>query len=78
MHWSKKYWSITIACILTGFLLAFALKTQTVIQGGQKLNKNKGLIDIITNLEQETDLLEEAIVTIRNQIDQFQQEQTAG
>lgn len=69
----KKYAAITIACVLTGLLLTMALRTQTAIQNSEKNSKNKTLIDIINNLEEETQTLEETIGSIREEINSIQE-----
>ncbi|ATW25252.1 DUF881 domain-containing protein [Candidatus Formimonas warabiya] len=73
----KKYLPITIACILTGLLLASALRTQTAVQNTDKTSKNNTLIDIINNLESETKVLEETISSLRDQIEVIQKKDSS-
>jgi len=75
----KKYIPITIACILTGLLLTTAFQSQTAaIKGDTKTNNNKTLIDIINNLEAETNVLEETIDSLRKQIEEIQKQEAPG
>lgn len=74
----RKHYTIIIACVLTGLLLAVALRTQTAFQDGQSPNKNQNMIDLINVLEQETIALEDTIDSLRKQIDQIQQQQSTG
>ncbi|MGI6065244.1 MAG: DUF881 domain-containing protein [Bacillota bacterium] len=73
----KKHIAITIACVLTGFLLTVALKTQTATSS-ENINKNQTLIDIIETLESDTQLLEDNIGTIQEQINAVQKQETSG
>lgn len=70
----KKYLSITIACILTGLLLTTAFQSQAGIKDDTKTGNNKTLIDIINNLEAETNILEETIDSLRKQIEEIQKQ----
>lgn len=74
----KKYIPITIACILTGVLLTTAFQTQTAVKDDVKTSNNKTLIDIINNLEAETNVLEETIDSLRKQIEDIQKQEAPG
>jgi len=70
MNW-QRHLSVTVACLLTGILLAWAVQAQTVA-GSTTGNKNQALIDIIENLETETQTLEESIGTLHQEIEVLQ------
>ncbi|MEL7563897.1 MAG: DUF881 domain-containing protein [Dehalobacterium sp.] len=75
----KKYIPITIACIITGLLLTTAFQSQTAaVKDDVKTSKNQTLIDIINNLESETNVLEETIDSLRKQIEEIQKQESPG
>lgn len=74
MIW-KKYLPITIACLLTGFLLSTALQNQSAGQEDPEIVQNKTLIDIIDNLEAETNILETSITDLRDEIEEIQKKE---
>ncbi|MDD2498417.1 MAG: DUF881 domain-containing protein [Desulfitobacteriaceae bacterium] len=76
LNW-KKHIPLTIACVLTGLLLTVALKTQTALNS-ENVNKNQTLIDLIENLEMDTQTLEESIGSVQKQIDEVQKQGTSG
>ncbi|MGI6677729.1 MAG: DUF881 domain-containing protein [Dehalobacterium sp.] len=73
MNWNK-FLPITITCLFTGFLFAMALQNQIVGQEDSDVTQNKTLIDIIDNLEVETNILEESIVNLREEIENIQKQ----
>lgn len=74
----RKFLPITIACILTGMLLSSAFRAQTALNAENKTNRNQTLIDIIDNLETETNELEENIDILKKEIEQLQQKEIPG
>ena len=74
----KKYFTTTILCLLTGFLMVAAFQTQTALLKTQEENQNKAIIDMIETLETELDTLEQNISTTRKEIQEIEAEQSAA
>jgi uncharacterized protein YlxW (UPF0749 family) len=75
LQW-KKYLPLTIACVVTGLLLTVTFRTQMAIMNEKEVDKNKTIIEIIDNLESETEILENNIDSMRKEIEKIQKQQS--
>lgn len=71
----KKMITITILCLVTGFLFIMAMQTQSAVLKSQGENKNKAIIDMIETLEKEVEALENNISQTREEIQNIESEQ---
>lgn len=70
---------ITLICIISGFFLAFQLKTQTKNTNFNAISqKNNNLVTIIQDLEVEIKNQENQIEALRNQLNNIQNENSKG
>jgi len=72
IHRNKRYWtlSLTLVCLILGFIIALQLRAQENLEATPLLQKNKQLVSVIRKTEQEIDSLEKQISEARENIQQ--------
>ncbi|MBS3971034.1 MAG: hypothetical protein KGZ94_13085, partial [Clostridia bacterium] len=74
----KKNWiiNITIVCTILGLLLSWQYKSFRAEAGSSASILHQNIIDMITELETNIKSIEEEIGTLRNQLSQFQEDES--
>lgn len=64
----KKYFSISLICLLMGVLISLSFKTYLIMKNAPQDTKNQTLLEVIDQLEEDNEALEKEVEKTRNQI----------
>ena len=64
----KKYFSISLICLLMGVLISLSFKTYLIMKNAPQDTKNQTLLEVIDQLEEDNETLEKEVEKTRSQI----------